>query len=55
MRITPELAFLTAGDDRFALRPGMTATIDVTTDERRIISYFFAPIVRTIQDAMGER
>lgn len=55
VRITPEQAFLTAGDDRFALRPGMTATIDVTTDERRIISYFFAPIVRTIQDAMGER
>lgn len=55
VRITPEQAFLTAGDDRFALRPGMTATIDVTTDRRRIISYFFAPIVRTIQDAMGER
>lgn len=55
VRITPDQAFLTAGDDRFPLRPGMTATIDVTTDERRIISYFFAPIVRTIQDAMGER
>jgi hemolysin D len=33
----------------------MTATIDVTTDDRRIISYFFAPIVHTIEDAMGER
>lgn len=55
VRITPDQAFLTAGDDSFSLRPGMTATIDVTTDERRIISYFFAPIVRTIQDAMGER
>lgn len=55
VRITPDQAFLTAGDDNFSLRPGMTATIDVTTDERRIISYFFAPIVRTIQDAMGER
>lgn len=55
VRITPEQAFLTAGKDRFPLRPGMTATIDVTTDKRRIISYFFAPIVRTIQDALGER
>ena len=55
VRISPDQAFLTAGTDRFSLRPGMTATIDVTTDERRIISYFFAPIVRTIQDAMGER
>jgi hypothetical protein len=26
----------------------------VTTDKRRTINYFFAPILRTIQDAMGE-
>ena len=55
VRITPDQAFLTAGAENFSLRPGMTATIDVTTDERRIISYFFAPIVRIIEDAMGER
>ena len=55
VRITPDQGFLTAGIERFPLRPGMTATIDVTTDERRIISYFFAPVLRTIQDAMGER
>jgi hemolysin D len=55
VRITPDQSFLTAGPDNFPLRPGMTATIDVTTDERRIISYFFAPIVGTIQNAMGER
>ncbi len=55
VRVTPDSSVLQAGDDAFPLRPGMTATIDVTTDTRRIISYFFAPIVRTIQDAMGER
>jgi hemolysin D len=55
VRIAPDQAYLTVGEDRFSLRPGMTATIDVTTDDRRIISYFFAPIVRTIEDAMGER
>jgi len=55
VRIEPNEAVLHAGSDTFPLRPGMTATIDVTTDSRRIISYFFAPIVRTIQDAMGER
>lgn len=55
VRIEPDEAILRAGADTFSLRPGMTATIDVTTDTRRIISYFFAPIVRTIQDAMGER
>lgn len=55
VRITPDQAFLSAGSDHFSLRPGMTTTIDVTTAERRIISYFFAPILRTLQDAMGER
>ncbi len=55
VRIEPDEALLRAGSQTFLLRPGMTATIDVTTDTRRIISYFFAPIVRTLQDAMGER
>lgn len=55
VRIAPEEPFIRAGSGVFSLRPGMTATVDVTTDSRLIISYFFAPIVRTIQDAMGER
>ncbi|RVO91851.1 HlyD family type I secretion periplasmic adaptor subunit [Sinorhizobium meliloti] len=35
--------------------PGMTATIDVITGERRLISYFFEPIIKAIQDGLGER
>ena len=33
----------------------MTLTMDVITDERRIISYFFAPIIEVIQRSLGER
>ena len=55
VRATPTVPYLEAGVDRLVLRPGMTAVVDVTTDTRRIIGYFFAPIMRTIQDAMGER
>jgi len=55
VRITPESNKLIAGDNQYALRPGMTATVDVTTGERRIISYFFAPILRTIENSLGER
>lgn len=55
VRVQPEQMRLEAGEERFAMRPGMTATINVTTDERRIISYFFAPIVETIQNSLGER
>ncbi|TGQ52308.1 HlyD family type I secretion periplasmic adaptor subunit [Mesorhizobium sp. M1C.F.Ca.ET.193.01.1.1] len=38
---------------RFA--PGMTATVDVIIGERRLISYFFEPILKSIQDSFGER
>jgi len=55
VRVMPNKSFLEAGGEQFFLRPGMTATIDVTTDKRRIISYFFAPLMRTIENALGER
>jgi hemolysin D len=55
IRVEPQEMSLSVGDRMFEMRPGMTATLDVTTDERRLISYFFAPIVATVQDALGER
>lgn len=55
VRVTPQQPFLKAGGHQYDLRPGMTATVDVVTEERRIISYFFAPIVETIEGALGER
>lgn len=55
VRITLNNDHLTVGPNRYPLRPGMTTVIDVTTDHRRIISYFFAPVMRTLQDALGER
>jgi len=53
--ITPQTTVLEAGGVVHALKPGMTATVDVITDKRRLIGYFFAPILRTIENAMGER
>ena len=55
VRITPEGSKLTNGSEQFTLRPGMTATVDIITDKRRVISYFFAPLVDTFQAALGER
>ncbi|MEL6642229.1 MAG: HlyD family type I secretion periplasmic adaptor subunit [Pseudomonadota bacterium] len=55
VRVAPDDTLLASGEESFAFRPGMTATVNVTTDERRLISYFFAPIVQTIQGALGER
>ncbi len=55
VRVVPENGHIQIGNRSMPLRPGMTATIDVTTDNRRIIGYFFAPILRTIENALGER
>jgi hemolysin D len=55
VRVTLDQVLLKEGDVSHQLRPGMTAKIDVITDERRIISYFFAPILETVQDSLGER
>ena len=55
VRIMSDENKLTSGSEEFALRPGMTGTVDITTDKRRLISYFFAPIVETIQKSLKER
>jgi hemolysin D len=55
VRITPAVSMLTNGSEQFTLRPGMTAAVDITTDKRRLISYFFAPVVSVVQSALGER
>lgn len=55
VRITPEGSNLTNGSEQFPLRPGMTAAVDITTDKRRLISYFFAPIVQILYLSLGER
>ena len=55
VRIAPLKTQLAYGSAGLPLRPGMTAEVDVTTDKRRLISYFFAPIVETFENALGER
>lgn len=55
VKVTPGQNFLESGSVQYTLRPGMTASIDVTTDTRKLISYFFSPIIETVQSALGER
>ncbi|EJT04961.1 HlyD family type I secretion periplasmic adaptor subunit [Rhizobium sp. CCGE 510] len=37
------------------LASGMTASVDIVTGERRLISYFFSPLIKTFQDSLHER
>jgi len=37
------------------LTPGMTATVDIKTDSRRVIDYLLSPLAKTMSEAMKER
>ena len=39
----------------FPFQAGMSGTADVITGERRLIGYFLEPVVKAMQDGMGER
>jgi membrane fusion protein, adhesin transport system len=37
------------------LRPGLTATVDIKAMERTVLSYLLNPVMKTMNNAMGER
>lgn len=55
IRVKPETLKLETISSSYAIQPGMTSTVDVITGDRRLISYFFAPIVKVVQESLGER
>lgn len=55
VKVSLERNFVHVAGTRYLLQPGMTASIDVVTGERRLIGYFFAPIVESVQGSLGER
>ncbi|MEM9152752.1 MAG: HlyD family type I secretion periplasmic adaptor subunit [Cyanobacteria bacterium P01_F01_bin.3] len=55
VRIRPDTPYLESLVETYPLQSGMTSVIDVITGDRRLISYFFAPIAKTVQDSLGER
>ena len=55
VRITPEGSKLISASEYFILSRGVTAAVDITTDKRRLIGYFFVPIVDVIQNALEAR
>jgi hemolysin D len=37
------------------LTPGMTATVEIKTDSRRVIDYFVSPLAKLVSEAAKER
>jgi hemolysin D len=54
-RLSLDQSAIRISDRTIGFAPGMTAIVDVITGERRLISYFFEPILKVIQDGFGER
>jgi hemolysin D len=38
-----------------ALAPGMAVTVEIKTDQRRVIDYFLSPLEQHLQESLGER
>ena len=55
VRITQEGSKLISASEYFILSHGVTAAVDIKTDKRRLIGYFFVPIVDVIQNALEAR
>jgi hemolysin D len=43
------------GDTPISLNPGMTATVEIKTDSRRVIDYLLSPLAKVGSEAMRER
>lgn len=53
--VTLDRGFIDADAKRYALTPGLAATVDVKTGTRRIISYLFSPLQASISQAAREK
>ncbi|WOF43893.1 HlyD family type I secretion periplasmic adaptor subunit [Sphingopyxis indica] len=53
--VTLDRGFVDADGKRYALSPGLAATVDVKTGTRRIISYLLSPLQTSISQAGRER
>lgn len=50
-----EKDFLGKNAQDIEVRPGMTATADIRTGDRSVLSYIMKPIIKTFSSAVGER
>jgi hemolysin D len=54
-RITLDGTSLVVEGRETAVTPGMAATVEIKTGERRLIDYVLTPLLKTTQEAMRER
>ena len=52
VRVQPEKMWLDAEGQRRTMRPGMTATVDIETGQRRVLDFFLDPIVKYVSNGL---
>ncbi len=55
IRVRTDRNFLTRGDERLPIIPGMIAEVDVLTGKKTVFDYLMKPILRAQQKALRER
>ncbi|MBB6487117.1 HlyD family type I secretion periplasmic adaptor subunit [Rhizobium lusitanum] len=53
--IAPEELAMTVGSSKIPLTPGMTVTVEIKTDNWRVIDYLISPLAKIASEAMRER
>jgi hemolysin D len=54
-KLKPQTYFIEINGRQVPLSPGMTVTVEIKTDSRRILEYLFSPLVEVAGRAMRER
>jgi adhesin transport system membrane fusion protein len=42
-------------DEKIEIQPGMTATAEVLTGRNTVLKYLLKPIIKTVEESLGER
>ena len=54
-RVSMDRTFMNVDGKQVTLTPGMTATVDIRTGQRRIIEFILSPLLRYQQESLKER
>jgi hemolysin D len=54
-RVSLERASLPVDGTPVSLSPGMAVTVEIKTDERRVIEFFLSPVLRYVKESVRER
>jgi membrane fusion protein, adhesin transport system len=55
VQVTTGRAFSSKPEATLAIQPGMTATVEIKTSSNTVLRYITKPVVKTMNEAMGER